>query len=117
MDTINLATGWSFWRNAEGTGEPQLVSVPHDAMLSEPRSADAPTGSAGSYFPGGIYRYERELLVTSAMADCVLTLEFEGVYRNARVLLVSQRSQLRDPDGQLRKNGRKLLKNAKMKLC
>ena len=87
MDTINLATGWSFWRNAEGTGEPQLVSVPHDAMLSEPRSADAPTGSAGSYFPGGIYRYERELLVTSAMADCVLTLEFEGVYRNARVLL------------------------------
>ena len=87
MQTINLATEWRFWRNAEGTGESQLVSVPHDAMLSEPRSADAPTGSAGSYFQGGIYRYEHDLLVTPAMEGCALVVEFEGVYRNATVLL------------------------------
>ncbi|MBQ6522004.1 MAG: DUF4982 domain-containing protein [Atopobiaceae bacterium] len=87
MQTIELAEGWSFWRNAEGTGEAQRVRVPQDAMLSEPRSADAPTGSAGSYFPGGIYRYERTIEVLPAWEGCSLVLGFEGVYRNATVLV------------------------------
>ena len=87
METIELTEGWSLWRNADGTGEPEQVRVPHDAMLSEPRSADAPSGSAGSFFPGGTYRYEREIVVEPAWDGCQLALEFEGVYRNATVLV------------------------------
>ena len=87
MQTINLATGWRFWRNAEGTGAAEAVCVPHDAMLSEPRSADAPTGSAGSYFPGGTYRYEHDLTIEPSWEGKRFILEFEGVYRNATVLL------------------------------
>ena len=87
MTSIELSDNWSLWRNAEGIGEPQVVSVPHDAMLSEPRSADAPSGSAGSYFAGGTYRYEREFVVPQQMNASSLLLEFEGVYRNATVLV------------------------------
>ena len=87
MEKIELSEGWSFWRNAEGDGEAQTVRVPHDAMLSEPRTPDAPTGSAGSYFPGGIYRYERTIEVPPAWEGCALVLGFEGVYRNATVLV------------------------------
>lgn len=87
MVRIELVDGWRFWRNADGAGEAETVIVPHDAMLSERRSADAATGSAGAYFPGGIYRYEREIEVLPAWEGCTLELEFEGVYRNTRVLL------------------------------
>ena len=90
METIGLSGGWSFWRDAEGVGEPEVVRVPHDAMLSEPRSADAVTGSAGAYFPGGTYRYEHKVVVEDAWDGCALVLEFEGVYRNATVLVDGQ---------------------------
>lgn len=87
MESFELDEGWRFWRNAEGAGAPETVRVPHDAMLSEPRSADAATGSAGAYFPGGIYRYERAIEILPAWEGRTLVLEFEGVYRDARVLL------------------------------
>ena len=41
----------------------QPVRVPHDAMLAERRSPDAPTTNAGAYFDGGVYKYEHELVV------------------------------------------------------
>ena len=85
MQTVGLADGWRFWRNGEGTGDCETVRVPHDAMLGEQRSADAVTGSAGAYFPGGTYRYERVLAVDAAWEGKRLILEFEGVYRNATV--------------------------------
>lgn len=60
------------------------VVVPHDAMLHGERSADAPSGSAGAYFPGGRYRYEKHF--ARPQAEHVL-LQFEGVYKNAKVYL------------------------------
>ena len=60
------------------------VVVPHDAMLHGKRSADAPSGSAGAYFPGGSYRYEKHF--ARPQAEHVL-LQFEGVYKNAKVFL------------------------------
>ena len=60
------------------------VVVPHDAMLHGERSADAPSGSAGAYFHGGTYRYEKHF--ARPQAEHVL-LQFEGVYKNAKVTL------------------------------
>lgn len=84
-ETIELTTGWTLYRNGSEVGEE--VRVPHDAMLGEPRSPQAVTGNAGAYFPGGTYRYERTLEVPAAWEESVVTLELEGVYQKATVLL------------------------------
>lgn len=82
---IELTDGWTLFRGESQEGEE--VRVPHDAMLSEPRSPQAVTGNAGAYFPGGTYRYEREIDVPASWANKVVTLELEGVYQKATVLL------------------------------
>lgn len=63
------------------------VVIPHDAMLHGERSANAPSGSAGAYFSGGSYRYEKHF--ARPQAEHVL-LQFEGVYKNAKVYLNGQ---------------------------
>lgn len=70
----------------EWTLNGQTVRIPHDAMLYEKRSADAPTGSAGAYFWGGTYRYDYELEVPLAWEDKHVELELEGVMGRALVL-------------------------------
>jgi len=57
------------------------VTLPHDAMISGERSPAA--GAATGYFVGGNWEYRRALEV--ADDDVVVTLEFEGVYRDAAV--------------------------------
>lgn len=84
-EVIELAEGWALFRGDSTVAE--HVRIPHDAMLSEPRSADAVTGNAGAYFPGGTYRYERTIDVPEDWEDMVVTLELEGVYQKATVLL------------------------------
>lgn len=65
----------------------KMVRVPHDAMLYEERSADAPTGSAGAYFWGGTYRYDYELEVPLTWEGKHVELELEGVMGHALVLV------------------------------
>ena len=58
------------------------VTLPHDAMLYEPRSAENTAGLG--YFPGGSYRYEKRWV-----PDAVETqlLEFDGVYGETTVTI------------------------------
>ena len=68
--------------NDHWTCNGNTVTLPHDAMLHEKRSADNPSGSAGAFFPGGRYVYEK----TFARPDAGhVILQFEGVYKNAKV--------------------------------
>ena len=46
--------------NDNWTCNGKSVTLPHDAMLHEPRAADAPSGSAGAFFKGGSYTYEKK---------------------------------------------------------
>lgn len=85
--TIELDQGWTLYRSSDDFQVGKAVRVPHDAMLSEERSAQAVTGNAGAYFPGGTYRYERVIDVDPKWADKVVTLELEGVYQKASVLV------------------------------
>ena len=85
MQTISLNEGWTFWRSVEGLGVGEQIRLPHDAMIGESRSPNAPSGSHQSYFHGGVYRYERMLEVPAEWLGKRLSLEFEGVYRKARV--------------------------------
>ncbi|GAA4045511.1 glycoside hydrolase family 2 TIM barrel-domain containing protein [Agromyces indicus] len=70
----------------DSTGAPRrAVDLPHDAMLAEPRSAAAPSGSHGAYFPGGRYRYRKVWQAPADVAAQRLSLRFEGVAGRTRV--------------------------------
>ncbi len=70
-------TGW--------TCNGKLVTLPHDAMIHENRNAQNPSGSAQAFFPGGEYVYEKTFTAPEGFENGHLVLQFEGVYKNARV--------------------------------
>lgn len=73
------------WRFAKTGGSWKQVNLPHDAMLEEKRSPDAAGKSAAAFFPGGHYTYHKEFEITAQELQKHLTLEFEGVYKNAKI--------------------------------
>lgn len=77
--------GWLLYK--AGKKSRRTVTLPHDAMLEEKRTADAPSGSAGAYFHGDVYTYEKEFEVPKEWEGQHILFQFEGVYRNARVFL------------------------------
>lgn len=81
MKRIDFNRNWTYCR--EGEENMRAVTLPHDAMLHEARKADAESGSAGAYFPGGIYVYRKEFDVPSEWQGQQVLIRFEGVYRNA----------------------------------
>ena len=82
MKKQSFNSGWNFSKqNAVGI---QPVTLPHDAMIHEQRDPGAACGSAGAFFPGGRYVYEKKFVKPDA--EHVL-IQFEGVYRNASVYL------------------------------
>ncbi len=72
------------WRCAHlGENDWQEITLPHDAMLSEPRTEDSAGGTNTGWFGGHDYEYLREF---EAPADSAY-IEFEGVYHRAEVFL------------------------------
>lgn len=76
---------WTFWSDSNPVK--QTVSIPHDAMQTEQRSADVAEGQHTGFFPGGIYHYEKTIDVTAEMLKKHVTLHFEGVYQQSKVLI------------------------------
>ena len=67
--------------------EPKIVTIPHDAMIDEPRSPQsAGEGNIGWYI-GGDYEYTKTIYAPAEWAEMDTVLEFEGVYHNAEVWL------------------------------
>lgn len=94
MKFVPLSAGWTvgpqrgpFESFAGSDATREQVTLPHDAMLAFPRSADAAAGASSGYFPGGAVEYLRELLIGPDEADHVHTLVFDGVYRDAAVFI------------------------------
>lgn len=94
---LDFNSGWIFWKDGENTAKrpygknfadaKENVKLPHDAMLKETRDKEAAAGSASGFFPGGVYFYEKEFEVPVSWLAMHLTLEFEGVYKNAEVFV------------------------------
>lgn len=80
------------WRFRVEGGEWRSVELPHDAMLEGGRSAFSPTGKDGGYFPGGKYEYETILDLAETDLELDLRLHFEGVYRNATILVNGEKA-------------------------
>ena len=86
MKAISFNSGWTC-RHLEEEGPGLPVSIPHDAMLAEPKSETAPGGTNTGWYEGFDYLYQKSFLPGRELQDKRLVLEFEGVYHNAEVWL------------------------------
>ena len=94
MKPTPLLTGWTC-RHLGDTAPGKTVTLPHDAMLAEPRTALSAGGTNTGWYEGYDYEYRRTLTVPeNALADTHI-LEFEGVYHNAEVWLNGQKAAFR----------------------
>jgi len=73
------------WTVAKAGVAPIAVEVPHDAMISETRQPDAPSGYNGAYFPGGLYVYRKRWTMSGVEPDERIVLRFEGISRVSTV--------------------------------
>lgn len=76
---------WTFRRNTNING--QTINIPHDAALREKRSMESAGGKNTGWFMGADYVYEKNFDSSLIGNYTYAVLEFEGVYRNAQVLI------------------------------
>lgn len=90
-----LDQGWNYHRgDTPAAASPQFddtkwtsVDLPHDwsiALIPNPREL---SGGGGGFFPMGVGWYRREFFAPEAWRNQRVSVEFEGVYRNAEVWL------------------------------
>ena len=94
MKSVSFNLGW-YVRHVEDTGLGTPVTLPHDAMLSEPRTALAEGGLNVSWFEGRDYVYTKKWDVTQEQLAQHNVLEFEGVYRKAEVFVNGKKAAFR----------------------
>ena len=94
MKSISFNRNW-YVRHVEDTGLGTPVTLPHDAMLSEPRTALAEGGLNVSWFEGRDYVYTKKWDVTQEQLARHNVLEFEGVYRKAEVFVNGKKAAFR----------------------
>nr|WP_321451023.1 sugar-binding domain-containing protein [uncultured Carboxylicivirga sp.] len=63
------------------------LNLPHDWSIEGQRSAEAPTGNDGGYFPSGIGWYRKSFKVPALWKGQKVRIYFEGVYMNAEVFV------------------------------
>ncbi|PYY37871.1 glycoside hydrolase family 2 [Curtobacterium sp. MCJR17_055] len=94
MTTTSFNLGWTVrpkvspyaqLQNPQDAGVP--VTLPHDATITRERSADEPQGGRSAYFPGGAYEYTKVFDVPAEYRGKRVSVEFEGVYRDAMVFV------------------------------
>ncbi len=94
MKATPLLTGWTR-RHLGDTAPGRPVTLPHDAMLAEPRTALSAGGVNTGWYEGYDYEYQRTLTVPENELSDTHILEFEGVYHNAEVWLNGQKAAFR----------------------
>ncbi len=94
MNKTPLLTGWTC-RHLGDTATGKPVTLPHDAMLAEPRTALSAGGTNTGWFEGHDYEYQRILIIPESELEDTHILEFEGVYHNAEVWINGQKAAFR----------------------
>ena len=85
-----LNSDWSFWTDDDSTQI--VVNLPHDAQQYTGRDANVPGGGATGYVVGGVYHYQKTFQADASLLKKHVTFQFEGVYRNATVLINGQKA-------------------------
>lgn len=91
MTRVSFNKGWtvkpkvSIFAQLGGHGgdAPDPVTLPHDAMIDRPRSPENPGKSA--YYPDGVFEYVKSFEVPEEYRGQRVSVEFQGVYRDAMV--------------------------------
>lgn len=81
MKKVDFNKGWTVQK--ESSDEEWKVNLPHDAMIYEKRSKNAPTTGACGYFYGGKYSYHKKWDVPEEWKSKMILMECEGVCRLA----------------------------------
>ena len=71
------------------------VTLPHDAMRSEPRTEESTGEGNIGWYIGGDYEYTKKFSVPKEYENKKLVLEFESVYRNAEVYINEEKAAFR----------------------
>lgn len=86
--------GWQYKRL--GSDRPAIpITLPHDAMLSEPRTELSAGGINTGWYEGHDYIYTKTFTPDGTLAAQTAILEFEGVYHNAEVWLNEEKLAFR----------------------
>ncbi len=117
MKAIRFNDGWTC-RHVGDPAPGTPVTIPHDAMLAEPRTGLSAGGVNTGWFEGRDYLYAKAFTPDGTLAAKTAILEFEGVYRNAEVWLNGEKLAFRpygytnfyvDLTGKLRANEENIL--------
>lgn len=94
MKKISFNDNWTVAHVGDEANK-KAVTVPHDAMLSEPRSELSAGGKNTGWYEGFDYLYEKKYTPDASLADKVIILEFEGAYRKAEVWINGKQAAFR----------------------
>lgn len=86
MQTIDWNSDWEFsW--LEEPERATTVTLPHDAMLAEPRGAHCASGVNGCWYEGHDYCYKKVFDAPDSWQGKEVFWEFEGVYHRPEIWL------------------------------
>ncbi len=94
MKKIEFNHGWTC-RCLTRPGEAVPVTLPHDAMLSEPRSEESVAEGNTGWYIGGDYEYCKRFDAPEAWRGKCVLLEFEGVMQSGEVYLNGEKAASR----------------------
>ena len=83
MTTISFNDNWKYAHL--GKNDWKEVTLPHDAMISEPRTADSAGGTNIGFFEAHDYVYIKEFTAPTEWSEQDVYMELEGVYHNAEL--------------------------------
>lgn len=86
LTDAQINEGWNFWQDDDSL-QAVLVDLPHDAQQQLPYDSLAPEGHHTGYARPGVFHYRKVVSVSEQQLSRHLTLQFESVYRNARLLV------------------------------
>ncbi len=92
MQIQNIDREWKFGRGLEdsfadffGRDSDVTVNLPHDYMIENEVSEDAPAGNASGYYNAGVAHYKKILFIPKEWEGEHIYLRFDGVMMNATV--------------------------------
>ena len=91
MKRLDFNKGWEV-RCLTTDSAFKSISVPHDAMISEPRIAESLGEGNIGFYAGYDYEYRKAVDVPKEDQGKTQLLEFEGVYHNAEVYINGEKA-------------------------
>ena len=94
MKKIDFNKNWTC-RCLTREEEAYTVTLPHDAMRSEPRTEESVSEGNSGWYLGGDYEYTKRVFVPSEYSGKKVFIEFESVYHNAEVYINGKKAAYR----------------------